>query len=136
MVSEEGIECYHYHDLMTILNMDGSLKRNIYGSKWETTKTNKYGFYVDAKVCNEIIVASFSDGKDRFSQTAYNDLPTQFLIFNGDGDYIKTLETEHYIMDFCYDKIHNRIIMHLNDEKQFVFFNLNSIVQDFSSLSK
>ena len=116
------VECYHYHDLMTILNMDGSIKKNIYGRKWNPTETNKYGFYVDVKIGNEMIVASFSDGKDRFSKTKYSDLPTQYLIFNRNGDYLKTLETDYPIMDFCYDKVNNRIIMHLNDEKQFTFF--------------
>jgi hypothetical protein len=117
------VECYHYHDLMTVYNLDGDFMYNIYGRKWDDRMTNKYGYYVKAVFCRNRIVALFADGKDRYSSTE-SDYPTQFLVFDTDGDYIQTLETGYPIVDFCYDRDNHRIIMHLDDEMQFARLDL------------
>ena len=123
------VECYHYHDLMSIYNMDGSIKKNIYGKKWNSMVSNQYGYYSNVIFCGDYIVASYANGKDRYSNTE-DGSPTQFLIFNIDGDYVKTLETNQYITDYCYDKFNNRILMHLNSEIQFAFLNLNDFLSE------
>ena len=123
------IECYHFHDLITICSIDGNLKTNIYGSKWDTNVSNKKSYYRNVFICGDYIFATFANGKDRYSNKEEDIRPTQFLVFNIEGDYIKTIETNCYIVDCCYDKINNRIIMHLNDEKQFSFLDLNGIIE-------
>ena len=35
------VECYDHHDLMTIYDLEGNLKCNIYGSKWNNKTSNK-----------------------------------------------------------------------------------------------
>ena len=122
------VECYKYNDLMTICDMDGNLICNVYGKKWNNKATNKYGFYNNVVFCHDKILVSFSDGKDRYSDKE-SEYPTQFLIFNTKGDYIKTLETEYAIKSFCYDEDNNRLIMHLDEEIQFAFLELNGILQ-------
>jgi len=121
------IECYHFHDLMIIYNMDGSIKCNIYGKEWNSKVTNRFRYYKDVKICDEFIVATFSNGKNRYSSNEREN-PTQFLVFNQDGDYIKTLETGSYIMDFCYDKLNKRLLMHLDDEMQFAYLDFREIM--------
>ncbi|MDR1169851.1 MAG: 6-bladed beta-propeller [Prevotellaceae bacterium] len=123
------VEGYHHHDLMTICNLNGDLKYNIYGGKWDDRTTNKYGYYGQAVFCNDKIVASFSEGKDQDPNSSGDRHPTQFLVFNTNGDYIRTLETGYPILNFCYDKKNNRIIMSLDAEIQFAYLNLNGLTE-------
>lgn len=123
------IECYQYHDLMTICKLDGSLKYNIYGKKWNDKVTNEFGYYENVIFCDNKIIASYSNGKNRYSNSE-SSYPTQFLIFNQEGDYIKTLETNYSILNFCFDKENNRIIMSLDEEIQFAYLDLNGLINE------
>lgn len=118
------VECYTYHDLMSICNFDGSLKGNIYGPAWDEKESNKIHHYGSVAFCGDKIVASYSGG-DNFSQE-YD--PTKFLVFNVDGDYLRTLDVGYQIVDFCYDKDNKRIIMNFDDEIQFGYLDLNEII--------
>lgn len=117
-------ECFHHHDLMTICTLDGELKCNIYGSKWNSEKTNSVRHYSDVVFCKDKIVASYSCGRDNFGNNFW---PTQFLVFDKNGDYLQTWETGYNISDFCYDKENNRIIMSLEDEIQFAYLELDGL---------
>jgi len=112
---------------MTILDIDGNLKYNIYGQKINNATTNHLGFYSKVVFYNDKILALFANGKDRYSNKE-SEYPTQFLIFNTKGDYIKTLETEYAIIDFCYDEDNNRLIMHLDEDIQFAYLELDGII--------
>lgn len=57
------IECYCNHDLMTICNLDGDLKYNIYGPNWGDQRSRNIDYYGNALFCNDKILVSFS-GKD------------------------------------------------------------------------
>lgn len=118
------VECYTYRDLMTICDLDGNLKYNIYGPHWSTKVTNRVHYYGNVTICGDKIVALYSGG-DNSNDDYY---PTKLLVFNKEGDYIKTLDTGYKIIDFCYDRDNNRIIMSLNDEIQFAYLDLDSIV--------
>lgn len=125
---EKGIyvECYNHHDLMTICGLDGNLKCNIYGSKWNSRKTNSVCYYGDVVFCDDRIVVSNSAGKDNFAKVEL--YPTEFLVFDTNGDYLQTLETGYNISNFCYDKDNNRIIMSLDDEIQFAYLDLDGLM--------
>ncbi|WP_287619365.1 6-bladed beta-propeller [Parabacteroides sp.] len=124
---EHGIyvECYMPHDLMTICDLDGNLKYNIYGPNWDTEIHGK-DYFGDVHFCNDKIVACYSgeqgfrDGKSTY--------PTKFMLFDLDGNYLKTLETGYPIIRFCYDKDNNRIIMSLNDAMQFAYLDLGKLL--------
>lgn len=118
------VECYRHHDLMTICSLDGDLKYNIYGSKWDKKTSNKILHFGSVSFAGNYIIASYS-GKDRSIE---DDSPTSFIIFNKEGEYIKTLEIGYQISNFCYDKDYNRIIMTLNDDIQFGYLDLNNII--------
>jgi hypothetical protein len=120
------VECYQYHDLMTICDIEGNLKYNIYGPGWNISSKNRILYYGNVVFCKNRIVASFS-GKnantpDRFA--------TKLLVFDLDGYYLKTLETGYLIPDYCYDAENNRIILNLDDEiLQFAYLDLNGIME-------
>lgn len=131
---EHGIyvECYHYYDLMTICGLDGSLKCNIYGPHWDNRISNKILYYTDIVFCGNKILVSYS-GEDTFSENqnggVKSNSPTKFILFDIDGNYIKTLETRYGISDFCYDKDNNRLVMSLDDgDLQFAYLELDGII--------
>jgi hypothetical protein len=125
---EHGIyvECYLYHDLMTICTLDGELKYNIYGSKWDTKVTNRYDYYGRVHICGDKIIARYSDGTDRKNSTVLL-FPTQFLVFDLEGNYLQTLETGYKISSFCYDKTNHRLILTLNDDPQVAYLDLAEV---------
>ncbi len=127
---EHGIfvECYNNHDLITFCDLDGNLKYNIYGKKWNDKTTNKFSYYEGVIFTKENIIASFGNGKNRYSNTD-SGYPEQFLIFDTKGNYFQTLDTGMEILDFCYDKDNNRIIMNLNEEMQFAYIELDGVIK-------
>jgi hypothetical protein len=119
------VECYDYHDLMTVCSLNGDLKYNIYGRNYNSIRSNKIHHYGTVAFCNDRIVASYS-GKENFSDEY---LPTKFLVFDLTGDYIQTLETGYRILDFCHDEANNRIIMAFDDDIQFGYLELDGLVE-------
>jgi len=121
------VECYHYQDLISIFDLNGDLKYNIYGKAIDNSTTNRLSYHNDVIIVNDIIITSYGEGRNHYSNTEKG-YPTQFIIFSIEGDYIQTLETEYSIKDFCYDKDNNRIIMHLDEEIQFAYLSLDGII--------
>lgn len=126
------VECYHYHDLMTICGLDGNLKYNIYGSDWDNRKSNRTLYYADILFCGDKILVSYS-GEDTFIKNQNGGVkskcPTKFMIFDVNGNYLQTLETGYGISDFCYDDENKRIIMSVDDVAiQFAYFDIDGII--------
>jgi hypothetical protein len=119
------IEFYQHHDLITICGIDGKLKCNIYGPKWDSRKTNRVHHYGKGVFCNDKIVVSYSGGNN-FTDEYY---PTKFFVFNTAGDYLQTLDVGYMITDFCYDTENNRIILSLNEEIQFAYLPLDGMIE-------
>ena len=122
-INNNYVECYTYHDLMTICDLSGKLLYNIYGPEWDKTESKKTLYYNSVIFCGNKIITSYS-GKDNFSKDY---LPTKLIVFNANGDYIQTLETGYKISDFCYDEEHDRIIMNLDDVIQFGYIDLKDL---------
>lgn len=125
------VECYLYQDLMTICDQNGNLKYNIYGPNWDNGRKDKFSFYCGVNYCKDKIIALYS-GKETFYRSSVGGTkvyrPTQFLIFDLNGKYISTLETEYQILNFCYDEDNNRIIMSLDDDIQFAYLSMDGII--------
>ncbi|RNC63258.1 6-bladed beta-propeller [Proteiniphilum sp. X52] len=119
------VECYNHHDLFTICDLEGNLKYNIYGKKWDNRMSNETRYFGNVAICNDMIIASYS-GKSRLSG---NSLPSEILVFEVDGDYIKTLEVGYNIVGLYHDRYLNRIIFHLDDAMQFAYIDLDEIVK-------
>ena len=120
------IECYLRFDLMTICSLDGELKYNIYGDKWETTKARKVDYYGKVRFCGDKILVSYL-GESNVDANGLTVYPTKFLVFDMNGDYIKTLETGYVIQYFCYDEENDRVIMALDDKMQFAYLDLHNL---------
>lgn len=119
------VECYDHHDLMTIYDLEGNLKYNIYGSKWNNTKSNKYRYYSTVRFAKDKIIACYSYGRDNFGKQSR---PTTLFVFDLNGNYLKTLEIGYNILEFCYDEEYNRIIMSLDDDIQHAYIDTKDII--------
>lgn len=127
--SEESgiyVMCSRFHDLMTICNLDGTLKYNIYGPNWDEDmpKTRTYHYNMDVQIGGNKIFALYS-GKELLPTEWY---PSEILVFDTDGNYLKTLETGCQILHFCYDKDNHRLILYTDSEMQFGYLDLEGIV--------
>lgn len=117
-------EAFHNRDLITVLDLDGNLKFNIYGNNWRSREENELQHYGNVILCKNRIIASYSGG-DRLTDEYF---PTKLIVFDREGNHLKTLETNYRISDMCYDKDHNRIIMSLDDEIQFAYLDLDGLL--------
>lgn len=126
------VECYWHHDLITICDLNGDLKCNIYGRRWNNKKTNRINFYREVQFCKDKIIALYCDGENNFKEGRNGEVrpnyPSKFIVFDINGDYIQTLDIEYNIQTFCFDKDNNRIIMALDDEIQFACLDLGDLV--------
>lgn len=120
---EKGIyvEGYTHYDLMTICSFSGELLFNIYGPKWGSR--GRLHCFRKMMMGKNRIFALYS-GED-YSKAYY---PTKFLVFDLEGNYLKTLETGYKIADCCYDSSNDRIIMTFNDDIQFGYLELKNII--------
>jgi len=118
------VECFHRYDLMTICNLDGELKYNIYGPNWsknERVPTRHYGRVI---FCNNTIWATYS-GENYHTDKSNQ---SKFFVFDINGNYIKTVEIGYEINNICFDKENNRIIMNLNSEMQFAYLDITGLI--------
>ena len=120
------VECYIPHDLMTICSLNGDLKYNIYGPNWDT-ETHGINHYGPVVFCGNRIVALYS-GEKSFTKEGRSNWPTNFLIFDLEGNYLKTLETGYKIARFCYDRDNNRILLSMDDDIQFGYLDMKEFL--------
>lgn len=125
------VECYSYHDLMTLSTFDGELICNIYGPYWDNRKSNKISYFGDVSFYKNWIIASYSGG-DTFttdeSGKVKSNQPTKLMVFSLKGEYIKTLETGYQVYNFCCDEANDRLILSLIDEIQFAYLSLDGLI--------
>lgn len=127
------VECYQGQNLMTICTLDGLLKYNIYGGKnWKDNQGKRYvEYFQQVTLASDKIIALYLNDngyvKDPVRGIVGN-LATKFLVFDINGNYIATLETNYPICHFCYDEENNRIILNMNDDMQFGYLDLDGLV--------
>lgn len=118
------VECFSHNDLMTILDLDGNLKYNVYGPDWNNEMTNRRDFFKDVVIAGDKIIASTAFGG---AHTSKETLTTAFLVFDLQGNYLHTLETGSDILGFCYDKDNNRLIICFDAEIQYGYLDLSQL---------
>jgi hypothetical protein len=125
------LEGYSGHDLMSIFNLDGELKYNVYGPQWDPEYSGRMNYYGHIIFCGDKILVLYS-GRNSFIQDPVKGVvfnwPTQFLVFDLEGNCLKTLETGYKVRRFCYDKESNRILMSLDDDIQFAYLDLDGVI--------
>lgn len=129
---ENGIyvEAYWHHDLLSICDLEGNLKYNLYGEHWNTKTSNDYRYYKDILFCKNRIVASYLGGKrlTKDNGEITSNYPDKLLFFDMEGNYVKRLDIGYPIFSMCYDSENNRLIFSLDDETQFGYLNLHDLL--------
>ena len=120
------VEVYWYHDLLSLCTLDGVLKYNLYGKRWNNIKSNENAYYDEVIFCKDKIVASYWGDKRLFKDNGNLNVhrPDKLIVFDLDGDYIATLEVGYPILHFCYDESNNRLIFAFDDDMQFAYLDL------------
>jgi len=123
------VNCHSYSDLMTICDLQGNLKYNVYGPGWLNNKDNKKSYYFG--VCltsNNIIAAYIGDVGIIFDeyQRPRGNLPSKLLVFDMHGNYKETIETGYKFNFFCVDEENKRVIAYFEDrDNPLGYFYLN-----------
>jgi hypothetical protein len=122
------VECYRGYNLMTICNLEGELICNVYGPNWNGGYDDRIEQYDAVQICGDKIVAIYLGEKYIIENNRATNLPTRLLVFNLNGDYIRTIETGYGINIFNYDPDNHRLILHLDDEMQFAYLDLDELI--------
>jgi len=123
------VNCYYYCDLMTICDLNGQLKYNVYGPGWMKNKNNKNNYFFGVDIIGKHIIASYLGDVgmiiDEYNRQKGN-LPSRFLIFDLEGNFLKTFETGFKIHTFCIDEENRRVLIYFDDrENPLGYFDLN-----------
>ena len=120
------VEAYLYHDLFSLCSLDGTLKWNIYGNKWSLRNRNRTVYTRDVVFCKNKIVAAYSGMRDEKASYVHHKL----LIFDLEGNHLKTLHTEKAIIKMCYDDRYDRLILVLSDDTLLWYLNLKDVLNE------
>jgi len=117
---------YDHHDLLALYDLQGNLKNYIYGPDWDNSTSNRMIYYYgNIIICNDRIIVGYSGNQN---PATGNIVVPQLIVYDLDGNYIKTLKVDYNIVLFCYDPKYNRIIMALEDEIQFAYLDLDNVL--------
>lgn len=117
---------YDHHDLLATYDLRGNLKHYVYGPHWDNATSNATVYYYGSIViCKDRIVVGYSG--ERTPDIGGIGV-SKLLVYDLEGNYIRTLNVGYNIGVFCYDPTYNRIIMVLDDEIQFAYLNLDNLL--------
>lgn len=117
---------YDHHDLLATYNLQGELKHYIYGPNWDNATSNAMIYYDGSvTICGEYIIVGYSGERN---PDVGNVCVSKLLVYDLDGNYIKTLDVGYNVLVFCYDSDYNRIIMCLDDEILYGYLDLKDII--------
>lgn len=118
---EKGIivETYINHDLINIQDLDGNNLCYVYGPKWPTKGLETFG---KPLITPLNILVPYSGETWATAKTR------QIHIFDLKGNYEKTLNIGYNITHCCYDETNHRLIFSFDDDIQFGYLDLKSII--------
>lgn len=120
---EMYVECNSRYDLMSIFDLNGNLKYNVYGPNWDARGDRKH-HYSTPLFYKDKIIALYSGGDYQGKGYA----PTGFHVFSLNGEYVKTINVGYRILNFCYDKDNDRLVFCFDDEIQFGYLPLEGLI--------
>lgn len=126
--TEHGIyvDVYSRDDLLTICDLDGNLKYNVYGPEWRHGEWNDVYRHIDGVFCGDKIVTAYS-GKHRQKKDGFT--ASLLLVFDLEGNYLKTLDVGRPVVRLCYDDHNKRLLLSMNDEMQFGYLPLDELLR-------
>lgn len=125
------VNCYVNFDLMTICNLDGSLICNVFGTDQLENDNYKKVYFTGVDIIGQYIIASYVGDQSIIIndyKRQQGNLPSKFLVFDYNGNYVKTLETSYKFSTFCVDNDNKRIIAYYadrNNENPLAYFSLD-----------
>lgn len=121
------VNSYFNLDLITICDLEGNLKYNIYGPDGLNNGGNKKSYYFGIDIFNDNIIASYIGdvGVIDGINGPRGNIPSKFLVFDLKGNYQKTIDTGHKFTYFCVDEENKRVIIYFDDRPiPLGYFNL------------
>ena len=121
------VNCYDECDLITICDLDGNLKHNVYGPGWNDKDQDRKAYFFGSDIFNGKIVAAYIGDlefvfKGNITRGA---APSTLIVFEKDGRYLKTINTGYEFERFCIDEENKRIIAYFIDrEEPLGYFNI------------
>lgn len=121
------VNCYSNYDLVSICDLNGNLKQNIFGPGWFDHEQDKNEYYNTVGIFGKNIIASYLGGRGIVTKgnIIRGARPSKFIVFDLNGNYIKTIETGFAMLSFCIDEENRRIIAYFDDrEEQLGYFDI------------
>lgn len=109
------------HDIIKIYNLEGKPLSYIYGPDFEEEPPRGKRYFSDAVICGDKILVTYSGEKSRNSEK-------NILIFDLDGNYLKTLKLPYSIIDLAYHPGTDRLYLNTDGETQFGYINLQEVL--------
>ncbi|MCM1390746.1 MAG: hypothetical protein NC216_10455 [Bacteroides sp.] len=105
------------HDLIKIFNTEGKPLSYIYGPDYEADPPRGKRFFSDLQISGNKMLATYSGEHTRNSDK-------NIMIFDLDGNYLKTLRFPYSINSFVYHPGTDRLYLNTDGETQFGYINL------------
>lgn len=121
------VSCYLLCDLITICDLDGNLKYNIYGPGWFNGENDGNNYFFNVDFYKDRIFASYSGeyGTIIEGNTKRGKGPSRLIVFDLDGNYLETIETGFEFSDFCIDEDNDRVLFYFIDRSEaFGYINI------------
>ena len=110
---------HHTNDRIDLLKLDGSLIKTVYGPDYHSPRLHKiYYFYVPVFCGDKICVVYYGKFDPTFS------VGRDILMFDLEGNYLKTLRCDMPITDIAYHEKTNRLYVCTNGDPQFGYIQL------------
>ncbi|QKG80683.1 hypothetical protein [Tenuifilum thalassicum] len=110
------LKAHYWVDLLTICNLDGTLKCNIHGPKWNDNDNfdDLIFFFGGVKSYHGYILAAYVGDKGTIldeNKREVGNTPNKILVFDSNGNYIATIDVGIKFLSFTADEQNNRIIL-------------------------
>lgn len=114
------VNCFTRCDLITICDLQGNLKYNIYGPGWFDNESDKKTYFFGVDILDDRIIASYINDSRIVVKGGIEmgNSPTKFLMFDINGNYLKTIDIGSEFTRFCVDQENKRLIMCFMDRPE------------------
>ena len=116
------VKSYIRLDLITICDLEGNLKYNVYGPGW--SNDDNFRYFGHTSIINDKIIASYTGGERAVFENnrRVSNFPSQFLVFDLEGNYKYTIETGYrFISHSVVDEENGRMICYFDGRENRVF---------------
>lgn len=125
------IETDTNHDRMRFFDLNGKLKKTIYGPDYSERYDGRAYYFSEPVIAGDKIIVVYSGQDFRKNGTGH-----EILVMDLDGNYIKTLDVGARISSIIYHDKTDRVYVSEDDEPQFGYFNLSEALGEPTSAKK